>query len=197
MEQGGRRPPDLVRLLRDLREAGAAQRTPVAVRLTDRGRRGAGGQQTADLFNGSSDRRPEVGSELDLPASPRGNMEDGSLRHGHAEHLLQAEALRAGMEVVVLPLPPRSPLVLDGIRDLGTLGGGPELDYIRSAGEPQPVREQRETAHDPHARPFFGPGVVHRLVCHAAPERQGVLLEDSLDVDERAPPRAEGEMVEG
>ena len=195
MEHGGGGPPNRVRLLGDFGQAESVKRAPVAVGLTDRRGGEASGQQTADILDGLRDCGPEFGRELHLPASARSDVKDGSPWHGHTEHVLQAEALRAGMEVVVLPLPPRPPFVLDGVGDLGTVGCGPEFNYIRPAGEPQAVREQWEAANNPHARPFLGPGVVYFFVRHAATECRGVLHENPLDVDQRAPSRTEGEVV--
>ncbi len=124
-------------------------------------------------------------------------MEDRAGGHAHAEHLLEAHGLRAELNVVREASGTPSSLVLDGKGPRrGPVLGARVLDDVRVSEQAEPLGAQRNAAksRDPvPASPFAS---VRSLMERAPFGREAVLRPEALDVDERALPLAEEEVLE-
>lgn len=94
------------------------ERAGFALLLDLGGRRLRAGQEYMQLFDGFARTGAKLLVELDFPAAARRGVKDRTGRDGAAEHLFEAESLRAKLDVVALAAPLGPAFELDRIRDL-------------------------------------------------------------------------------
>src|SRR6187551_2573351 len=112
-----------------------------------------------------------------MPAPVRMSV-DGAAWHGLPQHLLQAERLRAQLQVGVRAMPPAD-LMLHWVRTVSA-----QLDNIGFASETVPLRPERDAAQHPDAALDRRFGRVRPFVGNPPTNGEHVLLVGLLDVDE-------------
>jgi len=119
-------------------------------------------------------------------------VEQRAFRHRLAEHLLQAEGLRAELHFVGAMRLRTAALVFDRVGRIAM-----EFDGIRLAVKAMDEGAQREPAQDADARAAVWPAAVDPLV-HQPPLGGGAVLRpELLHMDQRALPRAEQVVLQG
>src|SRR5579872_2330217 len=162
------------------------QRAVRAPPVVHRRRHRAGAPHLPNLRDHGLHLRPQLLRERDLPPSPRRVVIDSAGRNRAAEHLLQADGLRAELQVIVPLLPLRAVLRLH--REDAAVGV--ELDGVGAAVQAQPFAPERQRPLDPRGPAHLPGRRIDALVNAAAAQREHVLIVDLLDVDESALPRA-------
>jgi len=105
--------------------------------------------------------------------------------------------LRAKLNAVFIPAFGPSPFVLDRKRPLGAAAGhGMELDRVGPAGEAEPQRAQRHAICPPHRIPRLGAAAIDPLMRDPPLRRPLVLDPYGFEMDQRALPRADDEMLQ-
>ena len=152
-----------------------AERASPALRFRDGGWNDPGGQERMKLADGLLRPGAKVRSESDGPPRLALRVVDGPLGHGTTEHLLQAEGLGAELDIVVIPSPLATVLVLDrqrnldqGLSGLATSRWAMELDEVGAAIEPEPPRGDPEPALGADAPATLHPRAIGPLMQHVA-----------------------------
>ena len=171
--------------------AGAALGAELGRRCPTAGdERVGGGGDTASL-------RAEGGIEGDFVAALGGAVEDRASGNRPADHLLETERLGAKLDGVGRLVLGATALVFDGERLPGVVGLAVELDDVGHAMEAECGGLQRQGSRDAQVAAGLAAGFMGLVMKHATLGGEAVLGPLALDVDERALPRAEREVLQG
>jgi hypothetical protein len=158
----------------------------------------AGGEEFVEPCGGGLGLGPQGGCELDTSPPSARDVIDRAGGDRDAEHLFEADGLRAELNLVVVPTLATTSLVLDRLRDLASLRPSvAEFDEIGHPRESQTVADQSESAGGAagRARPI-GNGVGATVVERPA-GRVDVFDPYPLDPQQRTAPFAEQEVIQG
>lgn len=159
---------------------------------------GGGGRSPAimDRLDDGEGALAQIGGQRMRHPLPALDEEHVCLAHLQSEHLFEAKGLRARLEEGMRLVGATPDLVLDRNRLAVRRIGRQQLDHVRFAHQPVPLRPNRQPAQ--HPPPPLHPVLilVHPPVRPGAPEGEEVLVPDGFEVDQSALPGAVGPVLD-